>query len=308
MDITGTDRLQPNSAIDQANQQRLWMWIIGGTVVLVLAYLNSLWAVAAGWSSPQYSHGYLIPLFAIALLWMRQEPLVEASPRDRWIGVGLIAFGIGVRLFAAWNTLFTVDHISLLPCLCGVFVLFGGLRALRWAWPPLMMLGFMYPWPGGLVNNVMRPLKAAGTWFAEYTLQTLGIDAYKEGNVIQLETCPVEVADACSGLRMLTIFMALAFAMAIIMRDRPLWERIVIVVSSIPIALLVNAIRITLMGLMYNFLGNKNELVNTSLHDFAGLVMMPMAIGFLLLEMKILSKIFIEDDRGPSQTIGVGLT
>ena len=110
-----------------------------------------------------------------------------------------------------------------------------------------------------------------------------------------LEQTPMNVVDQCSGLRMLTIFIALAVAIVMISTHRPWWERILILASSVPIALLVNCIRITLTGVLYN-LQYDEKIVNQIFHDFAGLIMMPLALGFLFLEMQILSRLVIEEE------------
>ena len=138
-----------------------------------------------------------------------------------------------------------------------------------------------------------------------YALQTLGVDGYRVGNRIELEHTNMGVVDQCSGLRMLTIFIALAVAIVMISSHRPWWERIVILVSSVPIALLVNCIRITLTGVLYN-LQLDEKIVNQIFHDFAGLIMMPLALGFLFLEMQILSRLVIEEDAPGNLTMRLG--
>jgi exosortase len=177
----------------------------------------------------------------------------------------------------------------------GVFVLVGGLRTLRWAGPAIAFLVFMFPLPGFLVDNIMRPLQTVATKSSVFALQTLRVDAYRDGNRIILEHTPMNVVDQCSGLRMLTIFIALAVAIVMISTHRPWWERILILASSVPIALLVNCIRITLTGVLYN-LQLDETIVNQIFHDFAGLIMMPLALGFLFLEMQILSRLVIEEE------------
>ena len=141
---------------------------------------------------------------------------------------------------------------------------------------------------------MLRPLQSLATKVSLYVLQTLGVESYSEGNRIMLDQIQMGVVDACSGLRMLTIFSALAAAIAMISTNRPWWERITILFSAIPIALAVNVIRITVTGLMYNF-GVKDEIVQMVLHDAAGLIMMPMALGMLYLEYQILAKLVIEE-------------
>jgi exosortase len=277
-------------------QKRSWIAIGILTAVLVYVYGNSLWGVASEWEQPEYSHGYLIPAFAAVLLWMRREPFEAVVPTShRWWGVGLILFGTLVRVYAEQNVRFTVGYVSLIPCLMGIFVLVGGLRVLRWAAAPIAFLVFMFPLPGFLKDNILRPLQTLATRCSVYAMQTLGIDVFRDGNVIHLEQMDMNVVDACSGLRMLTIFLALSVAIAMIVTTRPWWERLIIVVSAVPVALLVNVIRITITGMLYNLNVNE-EIAKHFFHDFAGWIMMPMALGFLYLELQILSHLVIETE------------
>ena len=118
----------------------------------------------------------------------------------------------------------------------------------------------------------------------------------------------MNVVDQCSGLRMLTIFIAIAVAIVMISNDRPWWQRICILLSSVPIALLVNCIRITITGLLYNLNldPEQADVVNHIFHDFAGLIMMPLALGFLFLEMQILSRLVIDDTSSRQLNVGIG--
>jgi exosortase len=285
-------------ALDQ-RQQRLYWQILGVlTVVLVYAYWNSLVRVSQVWSGPQYSHGYLIPLFAAALLWVRREPFRQVPGWHRWVGVALIATALGLRLFGAITTIFTFDTISFIPCLIGIFVLVGGLPTLRWAAPAIAFLVFMYPLPRFLEEDLSHELQDKATMCSTFALETLGVDCHREGNMILLglQEEGMNVADQCSGLRMLTVFTGLAVALALISRDRPWWERLLIVISAVPIALVVNVIRITLTGLLFS-LNIDSPLVQKIFHDFPGLIMMPIALGILYLEYQILSRIVIDAPR-----------
>jgi exosortase len=156
---------------------------------------------------------------------------------------------------------------------------------------------------------LLNPLQSLATKISHYALETLGIECFTEGNRIMLDGVEMGVVDACSGLRMLTIFAALATAIAIVMTNRPLWERLVIVLSAIPIALAVNSIRITLTGLAYSWIGNEGEMVrviNMFAHNFAGWVMMPMAMGLLYLEYQVLSRLIIEEEVEQLKPVGIG--
>jgi len=105
---------------------------------------------------------------------------------------------------------------------------------------------------------------------------------------------------------MLTIFAALSFAVALIMRSRPWWERAIIVMSAFPIAIAVNVIRITVIGLLYN-LNFNSDIADVVFHDFGGLIMMPIALGLLFLETQILSRLVVDDEKdvGAMQIGGV---
>ncbi len=282
-----------------------WAMIGALSLVVCYAYANMLVGTADAWDSPMYSHGYLIPAFAAFLLYLRREPFGEVTSAERWWGVGIVVVATLARIAGSFLVQFTVDRLSFVLCLLGVFILVGGFRTLRWAGPAIGFLVFMFPLPRVLVDNILRPMQTMATISSVYALQTLGIEVYRDGNRIELEHAPMNVVDQCSGLRMLTIFIALAVAIVLISHHRPWWERIVILFSSVPIALLVNCIRITITGMLYS-LNLNEEIANHIFHDFAGLIMMPMALGFLFLEMQILSRLVIDDKSAP-QGLNVGL-
>ncbi len=279
-----------------------WIAIAAIAGLLCVVYWNSLTAVASHWSQPEYSHGWLIPVFAAVLLWLRRESFGEVTSRERWMGMGLLVLAMAIRAYGAYNTKFTLDNMSFIPALLGGFVMVGGLRVLWWAGPPILFLVFMYPLPGAVRDRMVRPLQSIATGISEYALSTLGIVCIREGNRLHLEQTEMNVIDACSGLRMLTIFMALAAAIAMILTTRPWWERLIIMASSIPIALAVNAIRITITGLLYN-LNVPNKIAQLVFHDLAGWIMMPMAMGLLYLEYQLLTRLFLEEAE---DTVPVG--
>jgi exosortase/archaeosortase family protein len=146
------------------------------------------------------------------------------------------------------------------------------------------------------------------TMVSTYAIQTLGVDAIREGNQIVVGERHLGVVDACSGLRMLTIFMALSVAI-VMLGDMEWYESLVILGSAVPIALVVNAIRITLTGVMYTI---NPDIAEKIFHDWAGYFMMPMALGLLYLIQKLLSVLFVIDDTqlatvGPLQGMAAPL-
>jgi exosortase len=161
----------------------------------------------------------------------------------------------------------------------------------------------MFPLPWSLERALLAPLQSLATDVSTFSLQTLGIEAYNDGgNRICIEELQLGVVDQCSGLRMTTIFLALSVAIVLLVR-RSWWENLVILLSAVPIALTVNVVRITVTGVLYRTASS--ELAERVFHDWAGYMMMPLALALLWLELTILSHLFVEvDDSVPVPTLG----
>jgi len=276
--------------------------VLGG---VFWSYWPTFVTMAGKWEAdPQYSHGWLVPAFAAALLWLRWDKLELDKVGVNWLGLLLVLLGTGMRLGAGWLNLDWFDGLSLVPTLIGLCMLFGGTAALKWAWPALGFLIFMVPLPYSVERMMMGPLRNLGTVTSTYVMQTLGLPAIDEGNIIHLGEHTIGVAEACSGLRMLVIFFALSTAVALVI-DRSLWVKLLIVVSAIPIALISNITRITVTGLAYEWLNP--ELAESIFHDWAGWLMMPLGLALLWLELWLLSHLFVEEEDDSLETLGMGI-
>jgi exosortase len=254
------------------------------------AYWTTLGDAAERWSvDPQYSHGYLVPAFAALLLWLRRGQLARGTARSSRWGWPLLAGALGLRLGGTYFHFEWLDAVSLLPCLAGLCLLLGGTRALRWSWPAIAFLFFMIPLPYRVAVAMAGPLQQVATLASTFMLQTLGMPAVAEGNVILLNEASLGIVEACSGLRMLVVFFALSTAVALVAR-RMFWERFFVVFSAIPIALFTNVMRITATGVAYETIGG--EAGRFIFHDLAGWLMMPLALALLGLELKLLSRLF----------------
>ncbi len=274
-------------------------WAIGGVVaifaVLCFVYWPSMRMLTRKWEEPDYSHGYLVPVFAGVLLWVRREMYPREQLRGSWWGGALIALSGLMYLGAGILGFNLIIAFALIPCLAGIVLMLGGWPLMRWSWPAIFFLLFMIPLPMALETMARIPLQKIAARASTYALQTFGLPAVAEGNVIQLSDYSIGVAEACSGLRMLMTSAALTFGLAFILQ-RPLWERLVILASAVPIALLTNMIRITVTGLCYEYFGP--EVAEQVFHGLAGLLMMPLAVGLLWLEIVILSRLTIEPAEG----------
>jgi exosortase len=270
---------------------------------LVWAHWTGLAQMAERWAhDAQYSHGYLVPAFALGLLWARRKMLRESAPRPAWWGGVVLIVGIGLHLFGGYYAYTWLDAFSLLPTLAGVVLMLGGWPAWRWAWPAVGFLIFMIPLPYRLEVSLAAPLQRIATVSSTFLLQTFGLPAVAEGNVILLSEARIGIVEACSGLRMLVIFFALSSAVAL-MIHRPIWERLLVVFSAVPLALVVNVMRITATGFLHEKVSS--DVANAVFHDFAGWLMMPAALAMLWFELTYLKHLLLEPL--PSGPISIGL-
>jgi exosortase len=278
-------------------EQTLGWGMIGGlTALLFYSYWPRLSDLPSFWENPQYSHGWIVPLFAVGLLFWWRQPIGRVTLAERLAGLGLLVACFALRLWCASYRIVTIDMYTFVPALAGVFLMAGGWKTFRWAWAPIAFLIFMYPLPDEATRYILGPLQILATMASTFALQTLGFDAYREGNVIILGDRHLNVVDACSGLRMLTIFVALSVAL-VLLGGREWWENAVVIASAVPIALIVNAIRITVTGVMYTI---DAELADKIFHDWAGYFMMPLALGMLFVEQQIMSCLVVTEEAAPA--------
>lgn len=285
--------MQGDTAVDRSSRK--------GPPAVAAALLGAalLWATWPIWRNltdrwshdPRYAHGYLVPLFAGALLWLRRGKLAEASGPPSWWGLPLILAGAALQLGGVYFFYESIEDASLLFYVAGACVLLAGSRSLRWSWPAIAFLAFMLPLPYRLEGAMAHPLQKVGTKLSTYALQTLGFPAIAEGNVIHIEETRIGVVEACGGLGMIFTFIAMAAGVAMLIR-RPLMDRLIVVASAIPIAILVNVLRITSTGVVHRMAGS--VAAGMVFHDFAGWLMMPVALALLWLELAVLAHLLVE--------------
>lgn len=263
---------------------------LGGLVVW--SYWPTLETLAERWSiDPQYSHGFLVPIFAAIILWLKRPESLTWSPNP-W-GILILAASLAPRWFAARMDLAYLDGACLIGSLLGTVLLVGGWGLFRWTAPAILFLAFMIPLPDAINNGVAVPLRRWATVVSTYVLQTLGYPAMADGNTIQIEEIRLGVIDACSGLGMLMTFLALATAMAMVLPG-PLLDRAILVGSAIPIAILANVTRITVTAIGDASFGAQAH--HDAIHDTLGWFMMPLALALLWLEWKYLNLLLVPVD------------
>jgi len=269
---------------------------------LTWAFWSTLTELAHVWkTSDQYSHGFLVPVFAALLLWLRRQRLDASKVRPNPVMGGLLlALGIGLRLAGVHWYYLWLDTISILPCVAGVCWLMGGWTAWRWAWPAVVYLAFMIPLPYRVATSMSGPLQSLATITSTFIMQAIGLPALSEGNVIVLNEARIGVVEACSGLRMLVVFVALSAAMALLTR-RPWLDKLILLFSAIPIAIASNILRITMTGILHET--TSSETANAFFHDLGGWLMMPLGLLMLAVEVKLLSYLFVDPPPAPPRVV-----
>ncbi|MGO9110864.1 MAG: exosortase/archaeosortase family protein [Thermoguttaceae bacterium] len=256
---------------------------VGG--LLGAAFLWSYWPTLCGlaetWNHVQdYSHGYLVVPLAVLFLWARRDRMPTPAGSLAWPGLLLVAISVAMRFAGAWYYFESLDGWSILLWVAGVIWLFLGRAFLWWSLPSVAFLAFMVRLPFKAELALSLPLQTVATNLSCWVLQMLGQPALAEGHTIYLGEHTLEVEQACSGLRIFIGIGALAFAYVVIVR-RTWWEKAVLLLSVVPIALIANATRVVVTGLLCQYFSG--EAARRFSHDVAGWGMILFAAGLFAL-------------------------
>jgi exosortase len=242
-----------------------------------------------------YSAGQLVPLVAAFLIWRERGALRQCTLTPAWgAGVAVLAAALVLRACGYLLMFWSARDYALILTMAGLVLMVAGWQVLRRIWRILLFLFLMFPLPGTVHNLVSGPLQHVATTGSVFLLEAFGTSVGRQGNtVILAESIPVTVAEACSGLRMLTAFIIVAAFIAYMVK-RPHWLKGILLLSSIPIAVVCNVARIFLTATI--MLHINEEVGERFFHDFAGLVMMPIAVSLLFGEIWLLDRIVESDE------------
>ena len=268
----------------------------GLTVLLMGIYYPILHNMVKHWSAVEdYQHGFLVVPLAIWFAYERRWDLEDAPIKGSWLGlipmfIGLLSLTIG-RLGTELMTM----RAAFVFALIGLVLLLLGREIFKILAFPLFFLFLMVPLPQSLVNTIAFPLQLIAAKSAVYSLQELGIPALVEGNIIHLAHAELFVADACSGLRSLLALITLGIVFAYFFKRGVLWVQLILVASTIPIAIFVNSFRVALTGLLAHHFGQ--EVATGAIHDFQGIITFSLALLILLGEGRLID-FFINRSNG----------
>ncbi|HWP40573.1 MAG TPA: exosortase/archaeosortase family protein, partial [Tepidisphaeraceae bacterium] len=214
-------------------------------------------------------------------------------------GIATLLFGLGVFTWGIWpGQNDWVKDFGMVLTLFGVVLTLCGWQVMRIAWFPILFLICALPWPGLFYSKIAMPLQQLAASVAVWTLQLTGVDASRVGTKIVMDygfgRAPriLNVAEACAGMRSLMTFISVGAAVAFL-SSRPLWQKLVITASAVPIAIFCNVMRVTGQGLLDYYVSPK--LSESFAHQFVGLVMLVPAFFLILLVGWVLDQLFVEE-------------
>jgi exosortase D (VPLPA-CTERM-specific) len=264
-----------------------WALLAFAALALGIIFWPGLRFMVANWAALQeYSYGYFIPFVSGFLLWQRSDRLREAECRGSWWGLLLIALALLLAVVGHISAIRLLSQYGFIVALLGLAQCLIGSPGLRIVAVPLATLIFMIPLPQFFMREISEQLQLLSSQLGVWLMRLLDISVYLEGNVIDLGTYQLQVVEACSGLRYLFPLVVLAFLVAYFFRSA-FWKRLLIVVSAVPLTIVINSLRIALIGITVEHWGI--SMAEGLLHEFEGFFMFMVCIAALLAETRVLA-------------------
>jgi exosortase len=286
--IREVDLVLPHAV--QSHVRRLnWVPFSIIAALLGVLYYGVIIKLVHDWYTlPDYSHGFLVPLFAAFLIWDKRKVLSATPIKQTWAGLVLVVFSIAVLILGVYGVELFTARISFIMLLIGLIWTFFGwamVHALRF---PLLVLLLAIPFPAIVFNQITFPLQLLASRIASDILPLLGVPTLHEGNIIKLPIMDLEVAEACSGIRSLMSLFTLAVFYGYFL-ERTTSRRVILALASIPIAVAANVVRIVGTGLCVQYWDPDKAL--GFFHEFSGWVMFVISLACLYLVHRIMGLI-----------------
>lgn len=255
------------------------------TALLGWVCYDGLSLMVTWWDREEYSHGPMIPLVAIYLLWQKRFVLANTTEGGSYLGLLVLGLALFAWLLGELSAIYTIIQYAFLIGVFGLALLWIGVRGTLVVWAPIFYLIFMIPLPNFLYFNLSQELQLISSSIGVYVIRLFDISVYLEGNVIDLGVYQLQVVEACSGLRYLFPLMSFGFLIAYIYRG-PVWQKVLIFLSTVPITVVMNSFRIGVIGVSVEYFGI--AAAEGFLHDFEGWIVFMACLAVLLFEIWIL--------------------
>lgn len=277
----------PTASVAESGEQKAppstiaWGQIALLGALLVLLYHHIAIKLVSDWYTfPDFSHGFLIPFFALFLLWDKRQELRNTPIAPSWAGSWLVLLGLFELLLGVLGADLFLQRTSFVLLLAGVIWTLMGRTMLGRLKFVLFVLLLAIPFPTILYNRITFPLQILASTCASNLLQLVGVPVLRDGNIIQLPAMPLEVAEACSGIRSLMSLFTVAVIYGYFLEQKN-WRRWVLALSAVPIAVAANVARIFGTGLCVQYWDPDKAM--GFFHEFQGWLMFLVSLACLYL-------------------------
>jgi exosortase D (VPLPA-CTERM-specific) len=274
----------PNTTVTRA-----WVLEFIAALLAVAVFHEALVELVRRWNAQEeYSHGYLVPLVTAWLLWVRRDDLAASVASPAWTGPALVALAMLVHVIGQLSTILIFSQLAFVIALLGIILAIGGFPLLRASFAPVAFLFFAIPLPYFINASLSLELQLVSSRLGVAFINFFEVPVYLEGNLIDLGTYKLQVVEACSGLRYLFPLFSLSFLAAYLF-EAPIWQRALVLFSSVPITIAMNGFRIGMTGVTMDRWGPL--MADGWLHFFEGWIIFVASSLLLLIEVYLLARI-----------------
>ncbi len=274
--------LEQSSNVEEVKSAPLpvpWIKVGWFMALLIVCYLPTLTRLVNQWMNDEdMGHGFFVPVVAGYIAWLNREKLLSMDWSGSNFGLVIIAFGAFQLMIGTLGAELFLQRTAFIESLVGLVLYLGGWQVLKELAFPLFLTIFMIPLPAIIYSQITFPLQLFASAVAETTLNSIGIPVLREGNVLELASQKLSVVEACSGIRSLLslTFLSLVYGFFF---DKKEWMRWVLLGATIPIAIVANASRVTITGIISEI---NTEFANGFFHILEGWVIFMVALGLLV--------------------------
>ena len=275
-----------------------WGKIAWFGLLMVACYAPVLRAMVGQWGSdPDMGHGFFVPVIAAYIVWQKRNELVAIKPQPNWWGLAVVIVGAVQLMVGVLGVELFLSRTSFVIVLIGAVWLLGGDLILKKLAFPLFLLFFMVPIDAVIYNQITFPLQLLASRLADGALTLMAVPVLREGNILELPNQRLSVVEACSGIRSLLslTFLSLVYGYFF---ERKTWIRVVLFLSTVPIAIVANSSRVTITGVLTQV---KPDAAEGFFHEAEGWVIFMVALGILILFHQLIARSsnYLEARRKP---------
>ena len=281
-------RVEVGTTTQNSNASTLFR---GKTIILftlvVILFAPVIFKLIRVWiASEDYSHGFFVIPLSFYMFWRKRTTLLSSPLQPLWLGLPVFGAGIVAYFISSVTKFHTLTHLSMLVIIVGLLLFLRGWYSTKELLLPVLFLLFMFPIPSAYYLLITNPMKLFITKISTYLIGLMGIPVYREGNLLYLASMKLEVAEACSGIRSIYSYLMLGCLFAVV--SKQLWTKIVLIASTVPLALMINVLRVTITGILAGYMGAKAS--EGFFHEFSGIALFVVGLMIFFLEYRFLEK------------------